>query len=451
MATWQIQYQPHGLMVTCQRPIVISTKVTDGAVAHFRGSLYILDGVSWTDTKIEINAYNDDDTGFPAGTYFSCNVAEYCKNFFLESEGFYNLNTGWCSNFRNMAHREFKLRMYPVEYDLSGNLVPDPSDYTDSDSFIVIPTNTEARESTSSIEDNIRIDKWVLNGNNNSAAPMGSSYYNRLLTNMPNHNVVNVSAGNSYYNYLQRQVAGRTTRFHFWNSSGTEYTLDGDITTGYGAFPLLPIMIDFLLSLQSGVTVNAFTDVGGNLSSTTMKLQMKFIDSTTLAFIRSSPAAHYKLQEDFTCEETDTFTFRNMRGGFDFFTATGTKNRGVELSGSEFDRHTTFSRSYADFDLKRGQHNTTNLWNSKKEIYSIFTQPLTKEYAIWLEELIMSPQVWVVKDIKDFQNSDGVVDGKGLVAINILKGSYKTFSTEKNVHFIEFKYTLSENTITQKM
>ena len=95
----------------------------------------------------------------------------------------------------------------------------------------------------------------------------------------------------------------------------------------------------------------------------------------------------------------------------------------------------------------------TNLWGSRKDTFSVFTQKVTKEYAVWLEELISSPQVWVVEDIKDFQNTSPQLgyENKGLVAINIIKGSYKVFNTENNMHYIEFKYTLSENTITQKM
>jgi hypothetical protein len=59
----------------------------------------------------------------------------------------------------------------------------------------------------------------------------------------------------------------------------------------------------------------------------------------------------------------------------------------------------------------------------------------------------------VVEDIKDYQGNKNLLfyNTKGLVAINILKGSYKLHNTEKGRHFIEFKYTLSENTTTQKM
>lgn len=449
MATWQIKYQPHGLMVTCQRPIVLETEVLTGSVAHFRCTLYIKDLVTelFVDTGTQLNAYNNYD---PSGSLtYGFNVAEYCRHFFTEEGGFYDGSGGYCSNFKAMASREFKVRIYPVEYDSNGNLSPQPSDYKQSNPFIVIPTNTEARESTSSIEDNIRLDKFVLNGSNDSSAPMLGSSYNRLLTNMPSRNVVNIDSGYSYYNILFRRVPGRLAKVNLWNASGVSYSLTADLQTGYITLPVDPILWDFMLSLDAGSQVYAFTDAAGNLSSNYMMIHLTFVDASTGAFIRSSPGARYTLKEGFDCNKEDTFVFRNMRGGFDFFTATGTKKRSVELSGTEFDRHTDFNRAYADFDLLRGQHNNTNLWGSRKENYSIFSQPLTKEYAIWLEELIMSPQAWIVKDIKDFQNSN--YSKKGLVAINILKGSYNTYSTEKNVHFIEFKYTLSENTITQKM
>tara|TARA_R110000764_G_scaffold128843_1_gene216591 strand:- start:9882 stop:11231 length:1350 start_codon:yes stop_codon:yes gene_type:complete len=449
MATWGIKYQPHGLMVTCQRPIVLETQVLTGSVAHFRCTLYIKDLVTglFVNTGTQLNAYNNYD---PSGSLtYGFNVAEYCRHYFTEEHSFYQGSAGLCSNFTAMVSREFKVRIYPIEYDANGNLSPQPDDYEDSNPFKVIPTNTEARELTSSIGDNIRLDKWVFNGTNDSSAPMLSSWYNRLLTNMPSRNVVNVDAGYSYYNALHRKLPGRLVKVNLWNASGVMYSLLGDFDTGYIALPILPVLWDFMLSLDSGTQVYAFTDAAGSLSSNYMMIHLTFVDETTGAQIRSSPGARYTLKEGFDCDKEDTFIFRNMRGGFDFFNATGTKQRSVELSGTEFDRHTDFNRAYADFDLLRGQHNTTNLWSSRKETYSVFSQPVTKEYAIWLEELIMSPQAWIVKDIKDYQHN--LFSGKGLLAINILKGSYKTYSTEKNVHFVEFKYTLSENTITQKM
>ena len=50
MSTWSIYHEPHGEFVTCQRPIVITTKVTAGAVAHFKGILHIKEGAVWVNT-----------------------------------------------------------------------------------------------------------------------------------------------------------------------------------------------------------------------------------------------------------------------------------------------------------------------------------------------------------------------------------------------------------------
>tara|TARA_R100000951_G_scaffold107544_3_gene103029 strand:+ start:1164 stop:2510 length:1347 start_codon:yes stop_codon:yes gene_type:complete len=448
MATWNIKYQPHGKIVTCQRPIVLTLTVTAGAVAHFRGVLYVKSGANWVNTDIQLNAYTDS-----GSSDFSCNVAEYCRNHFTENEALYNPNQ-WCSNLVSMVEREFKVIFYPVEYDASGNLVPNPSDTEETNTFFVIPTNTEARESTSSVNDNIRLDKFVLNGGNSSSAPWFSSAENRLLSNMPDYNTIDVSQGFFfYYNSLQISVAGRTPVLEITDGAGAVQTLDlGTSVDGYAYLHTHPVMVDFMLSLQAGVVVNFLTDAAGNLATTTAKFQIKFNDTATGAFIRSSPAHKVRYKDGMGCV-SKTFIFRNMRGGFDHFTATGTQDRSVEFSGTEFDRHTRFERSDATFDLLRGQHNITNLWGSRKDTFSVFTQKVSKEYAIWLEELISSPQVWIVEDIKDFQSSGTAIgyDNKGLVAINILKGSYKVFNTENNMHYIEFKYTLSENTITQKM
>lgn len=449
MANWSIYKQPHGKMVTCQRPIVVQMRVVNGAVAHFKGKLYVKNGANWSDTGTVVNAYGDS-----TSYYFECNLAEYCRNYFTEDNDFYSNN--WCGNFDDMVARTFKVEFYPVEINISGNLVEQTSDIKITNEFIVIPANTMARESTSSVNENIRLDKFVLNGNNNSTVAVGGSSNNRVLSNMPNYNIIDVSQGFYFWNNtLQNAVAGRDAVIELTNSSGTVITIDASPNDGYAAMALHPFMIDFIQMLITGATSNFLTDALGNVTSTSLSVQYKYNDSTTGAFIRSSPKKYYTYKDGYGCKST-TFIFRNMRGGFDFFTATGEEDVSVELSGSEFDRHTDFNIGNSKFGVIRGQHNITNLWNDRKELTTLFSQPVSKEEAVWLDELIMSPQVWIIKDVKDFQEGD---DGafqmpyqeKGLVAINILKGSYKLHNSEKGRHFLEFKYTLSENTITQKM
>ncbi len=446
--TWSIKYQPHGKFVTCQRPIVLSAEVSSGTVAHFRASLYRLVNGVFEDTEITMNGYNDTNL-----SDFSFNVAEYCRPYFEEAEGLFG-NT-WCNTISSAVEQEFKVRMFPVSYTSNGDLLPMPDDYLETDSFIVIPTSTMANESTSAYNDNIRLDKFVFNGDNGSSAPF--SVVRNLLSNMPDDNVIDINAGFSFYHQFLYHEQNSTDYgiMTVGNDTGGTMTFDVNYTTGYREFTVHPMVCDFLNEVQNGVTSSLFFDAAGNLTAGSISIQLEFFNAAGTR-IGQTPLKTYRLQDKFGCSGKTTFIFRNMRGGFDFFTATGTKTSNVDLSGSEFDRHTDFNRASSGFGTKRGQHNMTNLWNNRKDTFSLFSQPLTKEFALWVEELIMSPQVWVVEDIVDHQAANTLfpelpVTDTGLVAVNILKGSYKLHTTEKNVNFIEFKYALSENTITQKM
>lgn len=465
MATWSIVSQPHGKFVTCQRPIVIRTNVTAGAVAHFRGKLYIYDG-GWSDTGVEFNGYSE--TG---GNTFSFNVAEYTRHFFEEVEGFYNTAQMWCTDYSTMVERRFRVRIYPVEYDANSNLVPDPSDYIDTNDFYVVPLNTMAREATSSEGDNIRIDKFVTDSNNSSTATLGDFSTFRFMSNLPNldvlentpkkyfKNYIDISQGPFFYSsFLRRGSASTTLQSLFRNDSGSVTTITGTSnTTGFDYVHLHPVTITMLIELMTGAQSTLLLDASGNLTSKHVDIMHRFVDGGGNT-VRKTPWIRYHYKESMGCDST-TFLFRNMRGAFDWFTATGTEEGSLELSGTEFDRHTDFYRADSDnkFGLIRGQHNNTNLWNSRKETFSVFSQPLSKEHAIYVEELISSPQAWIIRDIKDVFSTDDTINPdqpwakKGLVAINIIKGSFKIYNTEKSRSFVEFKYTLSENTITQKM
>ena len=455
--TFRIENNPQGLFVTCQRPIVIRIKHTSGSTpAYFKGVLLLESSAgsgNYFDTGVVMNGYSENDDGF-----FSFNVAEYCRQYFLEEEAYYSAN--WCGNFDRMLSRAFILRVFPVMFNTSGGLIENPDNSKESNPFIVVPNNTMATESTSSENDWIRQDKFVLNGNNSSGLAWPGSSWNRLMTNMPDNNVIDIDNGFYYYfPYLHRGVTGREAKMHIQNQAGITLTIPmlgaGPTTTKFQHASLHPALLEFLLAVTIGTWQDHLVDINGDLTSNTMKITMKFYNSSTGAFIRSGPSKRYKLQSGVgSCDGAVTFLFRNMRGGFDFFTATGTQKKEVQLSGTEFDRHTTFARQDRDLGLLRGQHNITNLWNTRKEMHTVFSQPVSTQQADWLEELIVSPQVWIIKDIKDYYGNSSFLNPaptKGLQAINIIKSTYKLHTTEKGVHFIEFKYTPSENTSIQKM
>jgi hypothetical protein len=433
---WNVSQQPHGKFVSSQRPIVIEVRVTGTTIpAFFRGILWLEStngSGNYVDTGIRMNGYSDSANGV-----YSFNVAEYCRQYFTEEGAFYKQD--WCTSFDKMLGRGFKLEMFPVQYAIGGGLSPDSSNNKFTNSFIAVPLNTTTQESNSTANDYIRVDKYVCNGTNNSQTPWTSSAFNRFTTNMPPYNVMDVSQGFYYFlPVIHRGATNRIGDMHVTNSAGvTEHIpcLDSSYTRHIGLH-IHPIILDFWLSLFAGAVVNHLTDATGNLTGSQMGIQIKYNNATTGAYIRSGPIQHYKLIDSTKhCADSNgtNFIFRNMLGNFDFFRATGTESKELLMSGTEFDRHTNFQRSSTkDFGIMRGQHNTTNLWGKRQEMITVFSQPLSREQVKWIEEMIMSPQVWITTKIEDFVTdlARNTYQNIGLTAINIIKGSYKLYSTD---------------------
>jgi hypothetical protein len=453
---WSILAEPHGLFVTCYRPIVIIVNVVDNQPSHIQGSLYIetfSGSDSYEDTGVKMNGYsNNNDNNYVI------NVADYCQNYFIDEKDFYN-GGGFCTNFNKMLSRAFKVVINPVLFQIDGSTNIDYEQELTSNPFIVPPLVTGADESTSLANDNIRIDKFVNNGTNNSSAPWGDSSWNRLTTNMPQNNTIDINSGFYYFQtLLYRGVSGITTKLKATNNTtgnSREFSLMGSSVARHAYIHIHPVIIEFLLALQYGSFQNLLiNETTGLLLGNSMTIQLEHKNSAGV-IQRTSPAMTYKLIDSSTTPlcQNEKFIFRNQRGGFDWFIATGQKDKEINVSGDEFDRQTDFNRlDTKSFGTIRGQHANSSLLNSRKETFTTFSQPLVKKYSNWLEELIVSPQVWIVKDVTDWATKTSIANNnKRLVAINIIKGSYKLHSTEKNTNFIEFKYNLSENDLTQKL
>ena len=80
------------------------------------------------------------------------------------------------------------------------------------------------------------------------------------------------------------------------------------------------------------------------------------------------------------------------------------------------------------------------------------TQALSQEKALWIEELVSSPQVWVVTEGEDLYNSNNPLNSNShrLIPIIIDSSSYEVIKTDEKLHYMTFKYTLSENITVQK-
>ena len=456
-----INKQPHGRHVTTQRPIVVSARVVSSATAayvHFRCKLFIDsdDNNNWIDTGVEFNAYSNSSNGI-----YEANVAEYCRQYITEDKQWFLDN--FCNNNAHMYRRRFYVQFNPVFLTTANTLEIVYDQPKNTNTFYAYPLNTTTTDVLSTNDDYVRIDFFVNNGNNGSGLTWPSSAYNLPQTNRPDGLCVNVDQGFHWYNFpiLNQPVKtriGRTKVVALKDDTaiGTFIVYNYDFQSHHGTIPIHqhPYMLEFWYALQnSGNPTGVLYDASGNLMADEIILQNDLVDITTLAFVRGLPHIRYRLCNTADCggKNTETFIFRNMRGAFDSFMATGTKKKSVEVRGTTFDRHTQFNRNVSDkFDVLRGQHSTTNLWIDRNDTFSVFSQPVTTKEAIWLEELVSSPQVWVVRDIAKYGITNPVQQS-GLQAIIIDKSSFNIYSTEDNVHYLEFKYALSENVQTMKM
>jgi hypothetical protein len=457
MATlsWQIYHEPHGRHVTCQRPIVISTKVTSGQPAHFRGVLYINtphDSSTWVNTNVEFNAYSNS-----GNNIYECNVAEYCRQYFADNQLWFNQS--WCGSTNDMFVRNFKVAFHPVLLTTAGTLDIDYDDGKETRFFSVYPLNTQTWENNSMDSgkaDYIRIDKYVQERGNQSGLATCPGSMLRPLTNMTQRNAVNFDIGVGWYWYdgIVDLSSNRKLRITVKNEeTGSSYPVYVSGFQRYYKFPAHPILAEFMVMAAAGSAQNILIDGSGNLLCNEYSIKFDYVNTSNTLTKTGPPKQVYTIKRDEQCggKNVTTFVFRNMRGSIDWFLATGKEQKSVSVSGTTFNRHTSFNRaSRPQFGVKNGQHSTTNLWNDREDSFSVFSQPLTDAQAVWLEELIVSPEAWIVRRVDDSAEAAGATNGNVLVAIVIDKGSYQIYNTEDNVNYIEFKYKLSEHTLTQK-
>jgi hypothetical protein len=364
--TFNIVNDIHGRFVTCQRPIVIRVETITATqpVAHYRGKLFVElvpNSGNFIDTEVRMNGYSDE-----AGSdFYTFNVAEYCSNYFEDDISFYHQN--WCGSFRSMLWREFILQIEPVLVQNDGSLQVEEGNIVETRKFIVTATNTMVDEQTSTLNDYIRMDKFVCNGNNDSGAAWFNSSKNKLMTNMPNNNVLDISKGFFYFfPVIVRDVANRDVVMRVTNASGQFYDFTLTSNDEHLALHIHPLVLSFWLLLLGAPNINLFLNNDGTLATSSINVTLRFVDSTTGALIRSCPSKTYKLVDYSNKCKSETFIFKNMRGNFDFFTATGEQKKSTEVSGVEYQRHTDFIRTEKDFGVMRGQHSVTNLLNKRK-------------------------------------------------------------------------------------
>ena len=427
---------------SCYRPIITEIEDTNINTAFLRGELYsesVFGSNVYQPTGILINAYES-----KSGTgLFRFNLMEYTRHFMDDSCIFDNVFTFPSGD--NLSTR-FKFIAWSVVYDPSnpGILIDDLNNSVTTNVFAVIPTITKEDEATGISNNYISVDSFVLGFNSSNTSPNN----HKFLTNLPSGHTQYVIGGEGIRDSIYIPVKPNSSYPNFSIkytdvATGNYYEVNPSITANMSIFraPIHPLMIEFLalingVSAGSSAAGSGLFYSGGGLTSKEVKIEAIIWNTTSSV---NTEVKKIKYVDKTSCNKTK-FIFKNMRGGYDWFDATGTENKGVSVSGKTFDKYVSYTGE------PRGSHGTSNLWTERTDSYSVFSQPLTKEYATWIEELITSPTVWIEKSIENPSTASNSI----LLPIMINKGSYKTYTTEDGVHFIEFKYTLSNNIGTQR-
>tara|TARA_B110000285_G_scaffold223698_1_gene279550 strand:- start:1025 stop:2401 length:1377 start_codon:yes stop_codon:yes gene_type:complete len=441
------------------RPIVIKGYDNDSDTAFLRGELLVetpmLSG-NYVTTGSIINGYESSDNT----NIYEFNIMEHCRPFV--GKGFCPiLSSGVWYAAGAFESRRFKLDIWPVKYSpgFHGQLFDEVNNLVSTKDFTAIATITTDEYSLNHQDDFTTVDRLVLGYNNPSFNPNS----HQPLTNAPNNHTANGLNGKAHqtinindfpcdsiyqpvsftatHTRLSLIVLVRNKSTQVWTLSYIPIANNVGIGGELVRIPLHPATLELLYMLATGQPLNKLIDASGNLIADAFFILPVLTNASGQLSIRWADWKSYSLTNDNNngkCQHKK-FVFQNMKGGFDWFNCYGTQSKSVSVSGSTYQNHTTSNL--------RGLHVEQKLWNNRKDTYKVITQPLSTEEAEWIQELVSSPKVWVQEKMKDNESSLG---DNYLRPIIINNSDFQIHTTEDNIHFIEFSYTLSNPVSTQR-
>ena len=104
-------------------------------------------------------------------------------------------------------------------------------------------------------------------------------------------------------------------------------------------------------------------------------------------------------------------------------------------------------------DIYKGGREVTNV--SADRVQSVYTEPLNKSTAGWLEEIMTSPNVWIEMDKEgtkrnNTQNPYLRPSTKGYIPVIITNSDIETVSQENSLVKFNIEYTLAHKVVTQR-
>ena len=233
-------------------------------------------------------------------------------------------------------------------------------------------------------------------------------------------------------------------------------------------------------SSSSGVPITAYTTSISPIDSSTHRYRLYYrghyedSGSSWQSKVHSS-SNWYEIdrEQEKIPYEFVRFHWLNSLGGIDSYTAKRDVVEGLTISRDVIERKST-DRTWYQNETTRGTDLNPSLYHSDTmrggDIYkggrevsnlnaertqSVYTEPLNKDVAKWLEEIMLSPNVWIEMD------TDATKMGKKLnpylrpsdkeyIPVIITNSDVETVNQENGLVKFNIEYTLAHKVITQR-
>ena len=189
---------------------------------------------------------------------------------------------------------------------------------------------------------------------------------------------------------------------------------------------------------------------------------------------RTSKYRYYTIdrEDDKDAYEFVRFHWLNSVGGIDSYTAKRDVVEGLTISkdvierksgdrtwyqgnqnqGSTIQNSLYHSDTMRGGDIYKGGREVSNV--NAERVQSVYTEPLNKSVAKWLEEIMLSPNVWIEMDTEATQVGNARnpylrPSDKEYIPVIITNSDVETVNQENGLFLFNIEYTLAHKVITQ--
>lgn len=229
--------------------------------------------------------------------------------------------------------------------------------------------------------------------------------------------------------------------------------------------------------INANAVDNSGSTITNQIDSSTSyyKIHLEYTPQTS-SVIRSTEYRYFKIDREDTKTPYDFVRFHwlNRLGGIDSYTAKRSIIESISVNRSTIETKSADRTWYQDDQLAGGTAVDTNnyisntmrggnLYKGGREVLnvnaqrnnSVYTEPLNRQTAKWLEEIMTSPNVWIEMDTDATARGNTVnpyqrPSTKEYIPVIITNGDVETLNQEGGLVKFNIEYTLAHKVQTQR-